>query len=77
MKNITDTETMLIRKAQRGNVDAFNMLVLTYQDMLYRIAWRILHDEFAADDATQNAMIQAFKILSRSVVVRSRVGWRA
>lgn len=52
---------MLIRKAQRGNVDAFNMLVLTYQDMLYRIAWRILHDEFAADDATQNAMIQAFK----------------
>ena len=52
---------MLIRKAQRGDVDAFNMLVLTYQDMLYRISWRILHDEFAADDATQNAMIQAFK----------------
>lgn len=61
MKNIPDTETMLIRTAQRGDVDAFNMLVLKYQDMLYRIAWRILHDESAADDATQNAMIQAFK----------------
>jgi RNA polymerase sigma-70 factor (ECF subfamily) len=61
MKNITDTETMLIRKAQRGDVDAFNLLVLKYQDMLYRIAWRIVHDDFAADDATQNAMIQAFK----------------
>jgi len=61
MKNITDTETMLIRKAQSGNVDAFNMLVLQYQDMMYRISWRILHDEFSADDATQNAMIQAFK----------------
>ena len=61
MKNIPDTETMLIQKAQHGEVDAFNMLVLKYQDMLYRIAWRILHDEFAADDATQNAMIQAFK----------------
>ena len=61
MKNIPDTETLLIHKAQRGNVDAFNMLVLKYQDMLYRIAWRILHDESAADDATQNAMIQAFK----------------
>jgi len=61
MKNIPDTETLLIHKAQRGNVDAFNMLVLKYQDMLYRIAWRILHDDFAADDATQNAMIQAFK----------------
>ena len=61
MKNIPETEIMLIQKAQRGDVDAFNMLVLKYQDMLYRIAWRILHDEFAADDATQNAMIQAFK----------------
>jgi len=61
MKNIPDTETMLIRTAQRGDVDAFNMLVLKYQDMLYRIAWRILHDEFAANDATQNAMIQAFR----------------
>ena len=61
MKNIPDTETLLIRKAQRGDVDAFNMLVLKYQDMLYRISWRIVHDDFAADDATQNAMIQAFK----------------
>lgn len=61
MKNIPDTETMLIKTAQRGDVDAFNMLVLKYQDMLYRIAWRILHDETAADDATQNAMIQAFR----------------
>jgi RNA polymerase sigma-70 factor (ECF subfamily) len=63
MKTIPDTETMLIKMAQRGDVDAFNMLVLEYQDMLYRIAWRILQDEFAADDATQNAMIQAFKNL--------------
>ena len=61
MKNIPETEIMLIQKAPHGDVDAFNMLVLKYQDMLYRIAWRILHDEFAADDATQNAMIQAFK----------------
>lgn len=61
MKNTTDTETRLIQKAQRGDMDAFNMLVLTYQDMLYRIALRILHDELSADDATQNAMIQAFK----------------
>ncbi len=61
MKNIPDTETMLIRAAQHDDMDAFNMLVLKYQDMLYRIAWRILHDESAADDATQNAMIQAFK----------------
>lgn len=61
MKTTPDTETMLIQTAQRGDVDAFNLLVLSYQDMMYRISWRIVHDEFAADDATQNAMIQAFK----------------
>jgi len=61
MKNTPDTETVLIQTAQRGDLDAFNLIVLKYQDMLYRISLRILHDESAADDATQNAMIQAFR----------------
>ena len=63
MKTHTDTESMLIATAQRGDLDAFNLLVLKYQDMLYRISLRITHDEFSAEDATQNAMIQAFNNL--------------
>ncbi len=55
------TETTLIETAQRGNLDSFNQLVQKYQDMMYRISLRILNDESAADDATQNAMIQAFR----------------
>jgi RNA polymerase sigma-70 factor (ECF subfamily) len=61
MKNIQPTETALIEAAQRGDLDAFNQLVLKYQDMLYRIALRTLNDEAAAEDAAQNAMIQAFR----------------
>ena len=61
MNTIQPTETTLIENAQRGDMDAFNQLVLKYQDMLYRISLRILNDESAADDATQNAMIQAFR----------------
>jgi len=61
MKTIPNTEALLIQAAQRGDPDAFNMLVLRYQDMLYRVSLRILHDESAAEDATQNAMIQAFR----------------
>jgi len=61
MKNIQPTETSLIEAAQRGDLDAFNQLALNYQDMMYRIALRTLNDEPAADDATQNAMIQAFR----------------
>ncbi len=61
MKTIQPTETTLIESAQRGELDSFNQLVQKYQDMMYRIALRILNDESSADDATQNAMIQAFR----------------
>ena len=61
MKNIQPTETSLIEAAQRGDLDAFNQLVLKFQDMMYRIALRTLNDEAGAEDAAQNAMIQAFR----------------
>jgi RNA polymerase sigma-70 factor (ECF subfamily) len=42
-------------------MEAFNALVLAYQDMLYRIALRIVRDECVAEDAVQEAMIHAFR----------------
>jgi RNA polymerase sigma-70 factor (ECF subfamily) len=54
-------ESILINSAQNGDLDAFNQLVLKYQDMMYRIALRTVNDEAAAQDAAQNAMIQAFR----------------
>jgi RNA polymerase sigma-70 factor (ECF subfamily) len=55
------TENSLIKSAQHGDMDSFNELVLSYQDMLYRIALRIVHDECIAEDALQEAMIHAFR----------------
>jgi len=55
------TETSLINSAQQGDMEAFNALVLNYQDMLYRVALRIVHDECIAEDAMQEAMIHAFR----------------
>ena len=54
-------ENSLIVSAQNGDMDAFNTLVLDYQDMLYRVALRIVHDECIAEDALQEAMIHAFR----------------
>ena len=56
-------EQTLIRAAQRGDLEAFNQLVLQYQDFLFRIALNILHDEDAAADAVQQAFISAFQNL--------------
>ena len=56
-------EQTLIRAAQRGDLEAFNGLVLLYQDFLFRIALNILRDEDAAADATQQAFLSAFRSL--------------
>jgi len=53
-------ETSLIKDAQRGDLDAFNTLVLHYQDMVFNTALRIMGDEDQAADATQEAFISAF-----------------
>lgn len=56
-------ESLLIDKAIRGDLDAFNQLVLTYQDMAFNIAYRIMSDDAAAADATQDAVISMYRKL--------------
>jgi RNA polymerase sigma-70 factor (ECF subfamily) len=53
-------ELALIQDARHGDLNAFNRLVLAYQDNLYNQAYRILGDVQSADDATQEAFISAF-----------------
>jgi RNA polymerase sigma-70 factor (ECF subfamily) len=53
-------EAALIQKAQRGDVSAFNELVLAYQTQVYNVAYRIMGDAGAASDATQDAFISAY-----------------
>jgi RNA polymerase sigma-70 factor (ECF subfamily) len=54
-------EGELIARSQKGNVSAFNQLVLAYQDTVYSVALRILGDPDGAADATQEAFISAFQ----------------
>jgi RNA polymerase sigma-70 factor, ECF subfamily len=56
-------EQTLIRAAQSGDLEAFNQLVLLYQDFLFRVAMNILHDEDTAADATQRGLTSAFSNL--------------
>lgn len=56
-------EEKWIAAARRGEVEAFNHLVLRYQDLAYSVAYRITGETSAAADATQNAFITAFRKL--------------
>ena len=54
-------EADLIARSQKGNVSAFNQLVLAYQELAYNVALRILGEPEAAADATQEAFLSAFR----------------
>ena len=54
-------EKTLIQDAQYGDLEAFNLLVLRYQNLLFGIALRLLNDEDVAADAVQEALISAFR----------------
>ena len=57
-------ESALITSAQHGDLDAFNTLVLNYQDVLFNTALRILSDSELAADATQDAFLSAFRSIN-------------
>ncbi len=56
-------EEKLVKAAQRGNLDAFNELILYYQTQVYNLAYHIMKDPAAADDAAQEAFISAYRAL--------------
>lgn len=76
MKNTLIGESSLLLSAQRGDLESFNQLVLMYQGFLFRTALGILGDEDAAADATQDALISAFRNLG-SFRGTSLRGWLA
>lgn len=54
-------EDYLIKSAQNGDLDAFNRLVLDYQQQAYNLALRMLADDDSAQDATQISFISAYQ----------------
>ena len=54
-------ETELIQTAKEGDLTSFNRLILKYQDMAFNVAYRIMGDSMAAEDATQTAFISAYQ----------------
>lgn len=57
-------EAALVEQARAGDLNAFNRLVLEYQDMAFNLAVRMLNDDDAAADVTQTAFLSAYRSLS-------------
>ena len=54
-------EELLVKQAAGGDLDAFNQLVVMYQDMTYNHAYSLLGDSASAEDAAQESFIKAFQ----------------
>ena len=59
------TEDELVAMASKGDLDAFNQLVLYYQDMVYQHAYALVGDPDRAGDIAQESFIKAFRNISR------------
>ena len=60
-----DKEDQIISKAKKGDLKAYNQLVLNYQDMVYTLAKRILKNTHDAQDLTQEVFIKVYHKLNQ------------
>lgn len=58
-------EDALLTRARAGDREAFSALVAAHREAVYRAAWWILKDQDDALDATQEALLRAFRFLPR------------
>ena len=58
-----EQENVLLQQASQGNLEAFNQLVLQYQNLAYNHAYTLLGDTDSAEDAAQEGFIKAFQAL--------------
>ncbi|MCP4363276.1 MAG: RNA polymerase sigma factor [Chloroflexi bacterium] len=57
-------EAALIEQAKKGDVSAYNRLVIQYQQVVYNVAYRVMGEPQSAEDMTQEAFISAYKSIN-------------
>jgi RNA polymerase sigma-70 factor (ECF subfamily) len=65
----------LVRSARTGDAPAFEILVDSRIDRCYRLAWSILSNDADAADATQDALVSAWRQLPRLRDPAAFDGW--
>ncbi len=58
-----EIDERLIRAAQRGDMDAFNQLVVRHESAVFSVCLRLLRDGAQAEDAAQDTFIRAWSAI--------------
>jgi RNA polymerase sigma-70 factor, ECF subfamily len=65
----------LVRRAARGDVEAYGQVVQTTERLVIAIGWRILRDRALAEDAAQETFLRAYRRLSELDDAAAFAGW--
>lgn len=58
-----DADEALVRRAKRGNAEAFSELVRRHQHTVYSLSLRYMRDPALAEDMAQEAFLKGFRLL--------------
>jgi RNA polymerase sigma-70 factor, ECF subfamily len=58
-------DSIFVERAQKGDAEAFRVLVERYSPRLFRLVWRIVGEEASAEDAVQETFLRAYRALPR------------
>ncbi len=72
---MTNIEPAVLTQAQKGNPDAFTLVVETYQKPVYNLCYRMLGDPAEAEDAAQETFLRAYRGIRRYDSKRSFSTW--
>lgn len=70
-----EDEGSIVARAQDGDLAAFEHLVVTYQDKIFRLAYRMLNDRPDAEDIVQETLTASWRALPMLVDVNAFAGW--
>ena len=62
-KRTGSEDEFLVRRVQKGDWDAFEILVLKYQERIFRVVRRFLGDREQVEDLAQEVFIRAYRSL--------------
>lgn len=63
--SVPANEPYLLERSREGDVEAFNAIVVAYQDRVYNLCLRMLGSPQAAEDAAQEAFLSAYRNVGR------------
>jgi RNA polymerase sigma-70 factor, ECF subfamily len=72
---VSNTDSAWLVKAQNGDMEAFSYLLEIYQRPVYNLCYRMLGDEYEAEDATQETFLRAYNNIQRCDPQRAFSTW--